>query len=112
DVRGGRVCVRGWQERLPLSPEDLTRRWVDAGARWLIFTDVERDGMEAGLNVEAAAALARQTGMRVIASGGVAGPEDVRRARRAGLSGVIVGRALYEGRVSLRELLENAGEDP
>lgn len=112
DVREGRVCVRGWREGLSLSPENLARRWAEAGACWLIFTDVERDGMEAGLNVETAATLARQTGMKVIASGGVAGPEDIRRARQAGLCGVIVGRALYEGRVSLRELLENAGEGP
>lgn len=112
DVRDGQVCVRGWRERLPISPEDLAQRWAEAGARWLIFTDVARDGMEAGLNVEGAAALARRTGMKVIASGGVAGPEDIRRARRAGLCGVIVGRALYEGQVSLRKLLKDAEEGP
>lgn len=111
DVRSGEVCVRGWQEEVPLSPEDLARRWALEGVRWLIFTDVARDGTEAGLNVEAAAALAQKTGMHVIASGGVAGPEDVWRARRAGLSGVILGRALYEGRVSLRQLLEARNGD-
>ncbi len=109
DLRGEAVCIRGWQEAIPLSASTLVRQWAEAGVRWLIVTDVARDGTEEGLNVETAARLARLGNLCVIASGGVAGPEDVRRARQAGLSGVIIGRALYEGRLSLRALISDGG---
>ncbi len=105
DLRGETVCVRGWREALPISADALAREWAEMGVCWLIVTDVSRDGTGEGLNVETAARLARLGGLRVIASGGVAGPEDIRRARRAGLHGVIIGRALYEGHLSLRALL-------
>jgi phosphoribosylformimino-5-aminoimidazole carboxamide ribotide isomerase len=72
---------------------------------WLIFTDVTRDGMGSGLNLEATVHLAQATGLHVIASGGVASLEDVRHAYQAGLSGVIIGRALYEGQVALEDAL-------
>jgi len=73
--------------------------------RWLIFTDVSRDGVGSGLNLEATVRLAQVTGLHVVASGGVTSLEDVRRAYQARLSGVIIGRALYEGCVDLREAL-------
>jgi phosphoribosylformimino-5-aminoimidazole carboxamide ribotide isomerase len=96
-----------------MSAIELARRSAAQGVRWLIFTDVARDGMGSGLNVEATAQLARATGpstssghrLHVIASGGVASLEDVRRAYQAGLSGVIIGRALYEGQVALEDAL-------
>ena len=73
--------------------------------RWVIFTDVSRDGMGTGLNLDATIELSQVTGMHVIASGGVASLEDVKRVYEAGLSGVIIGRALYEGTVVLEEAL-------
>lgn len=101
DARDGIVRVRGWQEAAPLKAADLAQRWADMGGRWLVFTDIARDGVGTGVNVAATANLAQTTGLDVIASGGVAGLDDVRRVRNAGLSGVIIGRALYEGQVDL-----------
>jgi phosphoribosylformimino-5-aminoimidazole carboxamide ribotide isomerase len=77
------------------------------GLVWCVYTDIERDGVGQGVNVEATAELARATGLRVIASGGVAGGEDVQRVRAAGLAGVIIGRALYEGQVELSDVIHD-----
>jgi phosphoribosylformimino-5-aminoimidazole carboxamide ribotide isomerase len=74
--------------------------------RWVVYTDVARDGMGTGLNVAATARLAAETGLHVIGSGGVRSLDDVTRTYQAGLSGVIVGRALYEGQVDLPEALQ------
>jgi phosphoribosylformimino-5-aminoimidazole carboxamide ribotide isomerase len=79
------------------------------GVEIVVFTDVARDGVGTGVNVDATLELARATGLRVIASGGVAASDDVQRVREAGLAGVIVGRALYEGQIDLREIL-NVGQ--
>ncbi len=105
DAREGRVRVKGWQEGAGITATDFGQRLRGQGVEWCIFTDVARDGIGAGVNAAATAELARATGLRVVASGGVNGIEDVRRVRDAGLAGVIVGRALYEGQVRLRDLL-------
>ena len=105
DAREGQVRTHGWQEAVPVTALELAHKWSARGIRWVIFTDVARDGTGTGLNLQATVQLARSTGLNVIASGGVAGLEDVRRARQAGLSGVIIGRALYEGQVNLQEAL-------
>jgi phosphoribosylformimino-5-aminoimidazole carboxamide ribotide isomerase len=103
DAREGFVRVHGWQEGTGVRAADLARQWADAGGRWLVFTDISRDGMGSGVNVAATRALAEGTGLCVIASGGVATLEDVQRVKDAGLAGVIIGRALYEGTVDLKE---------
>ncbi|TEU10348.1 MAG: 1-(5-phosphoribosyl)-5-[(5-phosphoribosylamino)methylideneamino]imidazole-4-carboxamide isomerase [Anaerolineales bacterium] len=103
--KGRRVRTHGWSLATSMSAMKLARRSAAQGVRWLIFTDVSRDGMGSGLNVEATVQLAQATGLHVIASGGVASLEDVRRAYQAGLSGVIIGRALYEGQVVLEDAL-------
>ncbi len=105
DAREGVVRVRGWREGAGIAATDLGRRLRGQGVEWCIFTDVARDGIGAGVNAAATAELAGATGLRVVASGGVNGIEDVRRVREAGLAGVIVGRALYEGQVRLLDLL-------
>jgi phosphoribosylformimino-5-aminoimidazole carboxamide ribotide isomerase len=105
DARKNRVRTHGWSVVTSVSAMALARRSAAQGVRWLIFTDVSRDGTGSGLNLEATVRLARVTGLHVIASGGVTSLEDVRRAYQARLSGVIIGRALYEGRVDLREAL-------
>jgi phosphoribosylformimino-5-aminoimidazole carboxamide ribotide isomerase len=105
DARRGRVRTHGWQEISELTPVELGQLWAEQGIHRVVFTDVARDGMGSGLNVEGAVALALATGLRVIASGGVASLEDVRKAREAGLGGVIIGRALYEGEIALRDAL-------
>jgi phosphoribosylformimino-5-aminoimidazole carboxamide ribotide isomerase len=105
DAHEGVARTHGWQEASTFTALELAQAWRQRGVRWVIFTDVARDGMGSGVNLEATASLARTTGLNVIASGGVSGLEDVRRVRQAGLSGVIIGRALYEGQVALEEAL-------
>lgn len=109
DARGGRVRTHGWREGTEVEALDLARAWAERGLRWLIFTDVARDGMGRGLNLGTTAAIAAATGLHVIASGGVADLDDVRRARESGAAGVIVGRALYEGEVALEDALRIGG---
>jgi len=111
DARDGLVAVRGWTERSALSAEALAQRVVADGVRTLIYTDVARDGMLTGPDLDGARRL-QALGAGVIASGGVSGVEDIVAAREAGLAGVIVGRALYAGRVELREALAAAAATP
>jgi phosphoribosylformimino-5-aminoimidazole carboxamide ribotide isomerase len=106
DARDGRVRVRGWTADSGVDAISLARTLRNAGVEIAVFTDVARDGIGAGVNVVATAALAQSSGLRVIASGGVSSADDIRRVRDAGLAGVIVGRALYEGHVTLQKLLE------
>ena len=106
-ARDGRVVVRGWQEATPLTVLELGARLRRQGVTWCVLTDVRRDGLGRGLDVEGAVALQTATGLRLVASGGVAGLDDVARARQAGLAGVVVGRALYEGKISLKECLQS-----
>jgi phosphoribosylformimino-5-aminoimidazole carboxamide ribotide isomerase len=105
DARDGRVRIRGWAEAAEVSAVELGLRLRDQGIAWCVFTDVARDGLGKGINVAASADLASAAGLSVIASGGVAGNEDVDRVRAAGLAGIVIGRALYEGRIRLRDLI-------
>jgi phosphoribosylformimino-5-aminoimidazole carboxamide ribotide isomerase len=107
DARDGQVAIRGWTETVPLAAETLARRVVGEGVRTIVYTDVARDGMLTGPDLAGARRL-QAAGAGVIASGGVAGLDDIRAAREAGLAGAIVGRALYEGRLDLVEALEAA----
>jgi phosphoribosylformimino-5-aminoimidazole carboxamide ribotide isomerase len=108
DARDGRVRVRGWVEDTGIDTITLGAQMRAAGVELAVFTDVGRDGIGTGVNVEATVALAQATGLQVIASGGVAAAADVHRVRDAGLAGVIIGRALYEGQIDLREVLDEA----
>lgn len=107
DARDGRVAVRGWTETSAMTPEDLARGAVRAGVVTVIYTDITRDGMLQGPDLDGAVALQR-VGARVIASGGIATLEQLQAACAAGLAGAIVGRALYEGRFDLPAALEAA----
>jgi phosphoribosylformimino-5-aminoimidazole carboxamide ribotide isomerase len=104
DARDKQVQVRGWQQATARTAEELALQLANWGLRWLIFTDISRDGLQTGLNIAATAELAQQTGLNVIASGGAGGWTDIQAACRAGLPGVIVGKALYEGKFDPREL--------
>ena len=98
DAKGGKVAVQGWAETTELTTAELGKRFEDAGVAALIHTDVDRDGLLQGVNVEATAALARAVKLPVIASGGVAALDDLAKLKAvAGLEGVIVGRAIYDG---------------
>lgn len=111
DARDGRIQVRGWQNDSPLSALELALSLRDQGLRWVIFTDIARDGMQTGLNLPATTTLAHESGLNVIASGGVSRLEDVVQAKAAGLHGAIIGRALYEGTIDPAALFAlSAGE--
>jgi phosphoribosylformimino-5-aminoimidazole carboxamide ribotide isomerase len=113
DAKGGKVAVEGWAETSELTSLDLARRFADAGVAAIIFTDVDRDGVLKGLNIEATLALARAVNIRVIASGGLASLADIRRLLEpdcAILEGAISGRALYDGRLDAAEALKLIAE--
>jgi len=109
DTRDGKVAVQGWAEISELSALDIARRFEDAGVAAIVYTDVTRDGMLKGLNLDATIALADAVSIPVIASGGLASIEDIKamlepRARK--LEGAIAGRALYDGRLDAAEALK------
>lgn len=104
DARDGMVATEGWAEVSDVSIVDMARRFEDAGVASLLFTDIGRDGLLKGCNVEATVDLARRTALPVIASGGVKGLDDIRMLSihaNDGIEGVITGRALYDGRLDL-----------
>ena len=108
DVRGGLVRVRGWQENSGMSATGLALQMKNIGLHTAIFTDVSRDGLGSGLDVLSSRELAEASGLAVIASGGVRALEDVIAAKQAGLAGVIIGRALYDGTIDLPEAIRIA----
>ena len=108
DARDGMVATKGWADVSNVSVIDMARRFEDAGVAALLFTDVGRDGLLKGCNIEATVDLARATAIPVIASGGVAGISDIRVLSlhaKDGIEGVITGRALYDGRLDLATAL-------
>jgi phosphoribosylformimino-5-aminoimidazole carboxamide ribotide isomerase len=114
DAKGGRVAVEGWAETADITVLDLARKFEDAGMAALIYTDIDRDGLLQGVNVDATAALASALSIPVIASGGVSNLQDLvalmrvapqTRGKGGGISGVISGRAIYDGRLDLRAAL-------
>jgi phosphoribosylformimino-5-aminoimidazole carboxamide ribotide isomerase len=108
DARHGEVAIAGWEQGTGLPAVEVARRVKGAGVRLVEYTDVGRDGMFTGVDADGAAQLAREAGVEVVASGGVASRADVRACRVAGLAGVIVGKALYEGRLDLAEAVDEA----
>jgi phosphoribosylformimino-5-aminoimidazole carboxamide ribotide isomerase len=114
DARDGMVATEGWAAVSGVPAVDLARRFEDAGVAALLFTDIGRDGLLKGCNVEATVALARAVKIPVIASGGVAGVGDIRALAahaHEGIEGVITGRALYDGRLDLAEALALAEQE-
>lgn len=108
DARDGLVATRGWRTATAIGVVDLAMEMRALGARTVIHTDIGRDGMLTGPNVDATAHLAEATGLEVIASGGVSSLDDIQRLidrRTAGISGVIIGRALYDERIDLPKVV-------
>ncbi len=106
DARNGMVAVQGWAESSDTTAETLAKRFEDEGVSAIVYTDISRDGMMQGVNVEATRALAEAISIPVIASGGVTDIEDIKRLQAvsdSGIEGVIIGRALYEGTIDLAE---------
>ena len=111
DAKDGMVATKGWADVSTTSVVDLARRFEDAGVAALLFTDVGRDGLLKGVNIEATVDLARAVDIPVIASGGVKGIADIHMLAlhaRSGIEGVITGRALYDGRLDLSVALQVA----
>ena len=112
DTAEGYIAVQGWQEKTGETAELFGKRLVGMGAQRFLFTDIARDGMLEGPNLEATIAFARAVGVPVIASGGVSGVADIEnlvKAQPNGIEGVITGKALYSGRLTLAEALKAAG---
>jgi len=106
DARQGKVTTHGWQQVTDVTPADLGRAMAARGARHALYTDVSRDGELSGVNVQATVELARQTGLQVIASGGVSSLSDIMALHESGaVAGAILGTALYEGLVDLAEAI-------
>jgi phosphoribosylformimino-5-aminoimidazole carboxamide ribotide isomerase len=108
DARDGLVRTRGWKDNSGVSAIDLALQMQTVGLGTVIFTDVSRDGLGSGLNIPSTRELAERSGLDVIASGGVHTIEDVKAAKDAGLAGCIIGRALYDGTVDLKEAIANS----
>lgn len=109
DARDGRVAVEGWTETTNLDAAGLAAEMAAMGVQRFIYTDIASDGMLGGHNVAAFAAFAEAAGRPVVAAGGISSVGQIRELRAAGAAGAILGRALYEGTLSLREALEAAG---
>nr|MBP7592975.1 1-(5-phosphoribosyl)-5-((5-phosphoribosylamino)methylideneamino)imidazole-4-carboxamide isomerase [Chloroflexota bacterium] len=104
DARDGRVKTRGWLHDTAVTPAQLGQQMKESGVQTIIYTDISRDGVLTGVNAAATAQLAQATGLRVIASGGVAALDDITRCAALagqGVVGVITGRAIYDGRLDL-----------
>lgn len=104
DAKNGMVATDGWANVMDLRATDLAKRFADAGVSSIVYTDIARDGMMQGVNVEQTVALAEYCGLPIIASGGVTDLEDIRLLKgQKGILGAITGRAIYEGSLNLRE---------
>ena len=114
DAREGKVVIHGWQDASELGAVELAQRMARLGVERIIYTDVGRDGMLTGVNIEATSALAQASGLSVIASGGVSSLQEIRLLKELepqGIEGVIVGMALYRGALALPEALQTAKGD-
>ena len=111
DAKDGIVAVDGWGVSGDMRAEELAKRMAEVGVATIIYTDISRDGTLSGVNVEATAELARGSGVKVIASGGVKSLEDIRRLKpyeKDGIEGVIVGKSIYTGSLDLEKAIEIA----
>jgi len=113
DAKDGKVAIDGWAEITDVDVIDLAKQFKEAGVSAIVYTDISRDGMMQGVNVEATARLAQECGIEVIASGGVTDIEDVRALAKVadtGICGAITGRAIYEGTLDLKEAQQLSDE--
>ncbi len=112
DARDGKVATHGWQQKTDVTPVEFGKQMVQRGGVHALYTDVNRDGGLQGVNVEGTVRLAEETGLQVIASGGVHSLDDIRQLKASGaVAGVVIGMALYEGKFRLEEALAIAGGD-
>jgi len=107
DARDGKLATSGWETQTDADAFEVAKAMGEAGVEHIIFTDIQRDGTLTGPNVDALQKMVSRTRANVIASGGIGSPEDVHGLSHTGVSGVIIGRALYDGRIDLAQLLES-----
>jgi phosphoribosylformimino-5-aminoimidazole carboxamide ribotide isomerase len=108
DAKDGQAAIHGWVDVSDISAIDLAKRLYDVGIQTCVYTDISRDGMLTGANVEATTQLKNESGMDVIASGGIGSLADIAAIRQANIGGAIVGKALYEGKFTLEACLAEA----
>ncbi|MFP4106656.1 MAG: 1-(5-phosphoribosyl)-5-[(5-phosphoribosylamino)methylideneamino]imidazole-4-carboxamide isomerase [Phycisphaerae bacterium] len=108
DARNGRLAIHGWTEQVEASPTEIAARVTGWPLGAIVYTDISRDGMLEGVNIEGTAEVIKATDVPVIASGGVSDIDDVRRCRQIGCGGAIIGKAYYEGRINLKAACETA----
>jgi phosphoribosylformimino-5-aminoimidazole carboxamide ribotide isomerase len=112
DARNGRVAIDGWTQTTQMEAVELAKQFEDCGVAAINFTDIYRDGMQTGPNLDATRRLAEAVSIPVVASGGISSIEDIKNVlalEAAGVVGVIIGKALYSGRLDLKEALDLAG---
>jgi phosphoribosylformimino-5-aminoimidazole carboxamide ribotide isomerase len=106
DAKNGMVAVEGWEKISDITASDLANRMKEYGIRHVVYTDIARDGMLSGPNVEYTKRLTDETGLDIIASGGMSSMEDLKELYNAGIHGAIIGKALYENRIDLEEAID------
>ncbi|MGI6777982.1 MAG: 1-(5-phosphoribosyl)-5-[(5-phosphoribosylamino)methylideneamino]imidazole-4-carboxamide isomerase [Acetivibrionales bacterium] len=110
DARNGQVAIEGWEQTSAFNAIDFAMKMEDMGAKTIIYTDISRDGMLYGPNLDEMVKMADAVDIDIIASGGVGCLEDISNLKKTGVSGVIIGKALYTGRIDLKEALKVAAE--
>lgn len=110
DAKNGMVAVEGWAKTSRFTAVDFAKKMEDLGAKTIIYTDISRDGMLTGPNLRAMEEMVKAVDVEVIASGGVSRLQDIKDLRNTGVSGAIIGKALYTGDVDLKEAIEDAEE--
>ncbi len=105
DALNGRVAVQGWEKVSDVSALDLCFQMKEFGVKTIIYTDISKDGMMVGPNIEATKEIIEATGLQVIASGGISSMVDLERAQKAGAYGAIIGKAIYQGSLSLADVI-------
>lgn len=105
DAVNGRVAIKGWEQVSQVSAKDLGRKMRDFGVKTIVYTDITKDGMMEGPNIAATEELIRATGIDIIASGGIASLADLENLERIGVQGTIIGKALYQGDLKLKEVI-------
>lgn len=113
DARNGKVALRGWQKTADITALDLAQKVADMGVERIVYTDISRDGMMSGINLEATREIAEVSGLKVTASGGVASLDDIYNVKdleEFGVDSLIIGKALYEGLFTLEDALDAADE--
>lgn len=110
DAKDGKVAIDGWEKTSEFTAIDFANKMVELGAKTIIYTDISRDGMLTGPNLDAMREMAQSVDAEIIASGGVSNLKDIKNLKETGVSGVIVGKALYTGNVDLQEAIK-AGKE-